>query len=633
MDLRPGKAGAILACAALSQSFRVSRANLATLLWSDTTDQRARSSLRQAIARLRRDAPAALEDFVNFEGPDVSLKLDRGAVAHLRLLDEVRAGRVDAESFADVRVPTGFCTSILDLTEEMDRFVLQERAIYFDDLQAALGDVLVAQDGEARCEAARVLKRLDATNETARRAIMRHLVDSGEVAAAIREFEDLQALLDTEFDVDPSPETLELHADIKMGRLAPAPVPSFNGTAGSGGGTARLPLIRVARAEPGGGGSEANAFFADLVAMLVRFREWSVADSRFDTGADADFALNVEVVDGGGVPVAVVLLRDERTGRFVWSENLELSFANWRRNHLEIVQHIASAIELTISRSRLAEMENWFPSKSTSFDLWLYSRDLVSIWRPERFDRAIEIMRSIVDIDPKFAPAHMELAALYNSQHLFRPGAPMSAAIMSDAARFAENAVRLDPLDGKSQRVLGYSELMNHRFEKAHFHLSRAVELNSADALTLISAALGLMFCGDREAADEATAAALSIRPEMPSFLIGYRATMQVLARRYEEAVATVESAPDGIMNLRGWEAIALWMLGRDAEAAEAATAFVKVTSENWCGATTVTPHLVCDWFQAAFPIRETRKKAALVAALRAAVAAGADAGRVSSTG
>lgn len=225
VDLRHGKAGALLACAVLSQSFRVSRANLATLLWSDTTDQRARSSLRQTIARLRRDAPAALEDFVNFEGPDISLKLDRGAVAHLRLLDKVREGHVDAEAFADVGVPTGFCASLLDLTEEMDRFVLQERTIYFDDLQAALGDVVEAHDSEARCEAARILKRLDATNETARRAIMRHLADSGEVAAAIREFEDLQALLDTEFDVDPSPETVELHADIKMGRLASAPSP------------------------------------------------------------------------------------------------------------------------------------------------------------------------------------------------------------------------------------------------------------------------------------------------------------------------------------------------------------------------------------------------------------------------
>ena len=58
VDVSAKKSRALLAILALSPSGSMSRPRLANLMWSDRGDEQARSSLRQALASLRRDFAA-----------------------------------------------------------------------------------------------------------------------------------------------------------------------------------------------------------------------------------------------------------------------------------------------------------------------------------------------------------------------------------------------------------------------------------------------------------------------------------------------------------------------------------------------------------------------------------------------
>tara|TARA_R110002012_G_scaffold128943_1_gene281307 strand:+ start:1538 stop:3274 length:1737 start_codon:yes stop_codon:yes gene_type:complete len=574
---------------------------------------------------LKAELPEEAEPYFGLDGAKMSIKAGRMSFSHLRILDSIDAGEIEPDLLNSSAVPSGFCQDHFDHTEELDTFLMQERSLYFDKLQMGLTRLLAHDDDATGVGAARVLVRLDATNEMARRHIMRGLAETGEPASAIREFEDLQQILEDDYDVEPSAKTIDLVANIKMGRIVPRiqTAPAMQPNQQSAQSRKVLPVICIAK--PGMSDTTKSlpavtSFLADLISVLVRFREWTVAEATPSGNLDADFDLSVEIIHDGAEPIIVVLLKEKSTGRFVWSENLELSFKDWRHNHLVVVQNVASAIESNISRDRLMQLDALFPSHSSSFDLWVYCRNLINIWRPERFDEAVGLMQEIAKIDPEFAPARVELAALYNARHLFRPGEVMASKIRKEAAAHAHAAVQLDPLDAKAQRVLGFSELMNRRFESAHFHLSRAVNLNSADALTLMSSALGLMFCGDKAVAMDAARSAMDIRQEIPAFLRGYLVTMHTLADQNEEAVHSAALAPEGIQNIRGWEAIAHWRLDCKPEAARSAARFLDITRENWHGDAPPTANAICRWFAEAFPIKDKTVHRALVDDLRAAM-------------
>ena len=71
------------------------------------------------------------------------------------------------------------------------------------------------------------------------------------------------------------------------------------------------------------------------------------------------------------------------------------------------------------------------------------------------------------------------------------------------ALAYAQEAVRLDPLDSRSQLCLGWSHAMAKHYEQAMIYIPLAHGLNDNDPWTLVSAANCYAFCGhDKEAAE-----------------------------------------------------------------------------------------------------------------------------------
>jgi len=57
--------------------------------------------------------------------------------------------------------------------------------------------------------------------------------------------------------------------------------------------------------------------------------------------------------------------------------------------------------------------------------------------------------------DARFAPAYSSLAQLNNSYHIVKPGTARDADRTMQALAYAHEAVRLGPLDSRSQLCLG----------------------------------------------------------------------------------------------------------------------------------------------------------------------------------
>jgi DNA-binding SARP family transcriptional activator len=243
------KAQALLAYCAIRRGSHL-RTTLATLLWGNSNDERARNSLRQTLHVLR----SALRG-----GPSGVLRIEADTVA-----TDLLALEVDVQAFEELAAAgtphaleraaalyRGDLLEGLDVGDEgfeewlrAERDRLRELAI--EVLAKLFRHQCAGGAVEAATQTARRLLALDPLQEIAHRALMRLLVQAGRREAALRQYEVCCSLLKRELHLEPDRETRRLYEDISSGRLPrPASVPSTIGEVAAIG--ARAPGIAAGR--------------------------------------------------------------------------------------------------------------------------------------------------------------------------------------------------------------------------------------------------------------------------------------------------------------------------------------------------------------------------------------------------
>ena len=200
------------------------RSQVAARLWPDVLDASARTSLRGALAALRK----AL-------GPDA----DRYLVATRERVGLSEAVRTDAADFdrlvaADrleeaVALWRGELLSGLD-----DEWVLVARDAWRDKAAEALAALAQRAEAAGALGAAvghaRAMVALDPLAEEAQRTLIRLLAAAGDRAAALATYGRYADRLRSELGVAPSPATRALHAELREADAAPSPPPAATGT-------------------------------------------------------------------------------------------------------------------------------------------------------------------------------------------------------------------------------------------------------------------------------------------------------------------------------------------------------------------------------------------------------------------
>jgi DNA-binding SARP family transcriptional activator len=621
------KARGILAYLALARNASESRERIAGLLWSDRAEDQARASLRQCLKQLRDQCGKAGFEGLRAERQDIGLDTSRVVLDLNIISDELEQGRVsdlltDGHSVSE-RILYGY--EALDASFDSWLHVIRQnwhdRVI--DGLQTIMRNA--AGDGSETTRAADALVRMDPTHEEAHRCLIRHYADSGNTPAALKQYKLLWDHLDEEFDMEPDDETMELIGEIKAGTYEPpgrAVVATAAKSAVSPVATARLtlPVIGIRNFVQAGPWRRErfliDGFRRELVAALIRFREWIIVEQGQPQGAFSssdeagsamatDYIVEGSYLEEGDSVHVVATLKDARQGRYVWSERLDLTEETWFEAHRLIVRRVAISLNIYLSVDRMQRATTRFNVPSDVYSRWLLGQELSYRWRLEDEEQAEEIFRSIIDETPRYAPAYSSLAQIINSRHHIYPGTFRSPEQHVEALELAKEAVKNDPLDSRTQLSLAWALAMNALYDKAILNYRLAGQLNENDPWTLVSSALGLAYCGESEEALDLTNQALAVGLDSSPLHLAYRSGVYFICGDYEACVDAASNSDDAVGYVQAWKSAALAHLDRLDEAREQARGFMESTRKIWRGGDDPSDAEIARWLLQCFPIRD----------------------------
>lgn len=639
LDVRSHKAQALIGHLALSTTLTETRERLAGLLWSESGEANARASLRQCLRDLRTLLGEA--GFPGFETGrrDVRLVGDLVCVDVWDVLDSARRGIVHPLMLSEKRLAESLMPGLDDVDPSFRAWLLVQRQTLHERLVRHLEDALEADgtDPARRRGLAEGLANLDPTHEGACQQLMRLHAEAGNVSTALRTYKALWELLDEEYGMEPSDETQALVAAIKSGTLRPSPPPALPARPAPSGMREETPATTILPPEPAGGsgaGARRKIFMSvkpfdaravgedrlhvvhgfrhDLIARLVRFRDWSVIDAPRAAAPSptGDDVASVYAVEASVFPMAdglllVLTLQEAETGVVIWSDRYELGLRDWLEAQQAIVRRIAIALNVHLSAERMARAAGRPEVSLDLFDRWLRGQELSFRWQPEHREQAERIFQSIIADAPRFAPAYSSLVQVMNSRHLVFPGLRRDPDREREALAMAKAAVEVDPIDSRTHLCLAWSLALNRQHDPAELAFHLACELNENDPWTLVSTALGRAFCGAEEHALRLADQALDLGFAASGEHWGYQGTIRFVCGDYEGCVAAAERARDHIANLPAWKAAALARLGRLDEAQAEAHRFLDLIAARWYGPVPADAAAITDWFLHCFPIQK----------------------------
>src|SRR5689334_7848035 len=102
-----------------------------------------------------------------------------------------------------------------------------------------------------------------------------------------------------------------------------------------------------------------QGFRRELIACLVRFREWAVRDMAAAPRAPAEqtkaaeYVIEADAFGAGDGLRLVLTLRDVNSGEYLWSHRTKISIDSWSEAQQVTVRHIATALNVNLSMQRL----------------------------------------------------------------------------------------------------------------------------------------------------------------------------------------------------------------------------------------------------------------------------------------
>jgi DNA-binding SARP family transcriptional activator/TolB-like protein len=636
IELRTRKAAAVLGYLALSDTKHESRERLVGLLWSRSDEEKARASLRQVVRELR----SVLEEagFGGFVAERLMIGVDIGQVEVdiESVLQQAENGRVHPLLLDAPALDERLLEGMDDLDPSFRVWVLAKRQTVHErlmrSLEAGLIGANVPRDTKKRFAAAIV--NLDPTHEHACRYLMLAHAEEGDIAGALRIYKSLWDLLDRDYGMEPSPATEELVASIKLGVFEPPlndrgahakngvlAVRAINGS-GLRSAPSVLPnapvkprLLLRPFAMHGVDSDHSHlvqGFSQHLAACLVRFREWNVVDRPSAAvvipaaGAAPQYCIETTAYQAGVEINIVMVLRDEATGIYVWSESFRLGLANWFETQQRIIRRIASSLNVQLSAERLMRLAGEPDVSLDVYDRWLRGQSLMAKFEPESWQRAVTIFRESIRENPHFSPCYSSLVQMNNIEHFVHPGVFRDIEKAKATLELAKIAVQLDPVDSRAHLCCGWSYVMALREVEAAPHMDLACDLNDNDPWTLLSSALYCVYCGSIEQARLRAGQALTVSLAPSQLEWGYHGIIRYLCGDYAGSLEACDRANNLIQTLPAWRAAALFELGQVSKAREEARRFINGIRSFWTGSVHPTEEAITRWLLQTHPISVT---------------------------
>jgi TolB-like protein len=277
----------------------------------------------------------------------------------------------------------------------------------------------------------------------------------------------------------------------------------------------------------------AQGFVEDLAAELSRFGVFELlyprAVDRFLKGEaqslpDGTHVLRGSIRCSGDVLRVGVQLVDSSSGRQVWAHRYDATAGEILTMQDDIASRIAGALAVQIDGARLAEARGFF-------------------------ERALAI-------DPCYARAYTGLSLTHFNQWSCQAWERWDEKERL-AYLYASRAAELDEDDATVQVVLARVFIYRRRFDEAAHHVERALRLNSNDPDVLVHSAMCLAFLGEPGRALTLTRKARRVDPNPPPWYLAIEAVALFLLGRHAEAAEMAIGTPAAMVDLPAWIAAA----------------------------------------------------------------------------
>lgn len=646
IGLRNRKARAMLAFLALSERGEEQRERLAGMLWSESSESHARGTLRQAVHETREAMLAAGCSALVGARATVGLRPGSFIVDVDAALRALAAGEVPEALLRQRLAAESLLAGFEDLDPAFHSWLTARRQTLHDrmirDLEQGYRDMALSRRRRRRLAEAALL--LDPTHEEACRVVMRCAAEDGEIGGALSAYDELYRLLGEEYDMEPSAPTQELVAEIKQGRFDTPASPQAGGhslpeevsqilvsdrpvTTPPPALPAAKPALVIAPFDMHGVEPDrvhlVEGFRLELIACLVRFREWYVADTDIDAartppGAPVStrYRVTTTTYQAGSSISAVMVVQNQTAGVMVWSERFEVRLDNWFTTQQRVVRRLAAGFNIELSSERLTWLASIPDASLEAHDVWLRAQLLILRFTPENWNDAAQMLAKAIERAPTFSPLYSSLVQMNNTFHIAHPGLYRARQKEERTLGLAQQAVRLDPRDSRAELALGWALAMSKRYAQAEAHMEIACELNPYDSWSLIAAGMFYAFVGNHVRAQELSAQAmeLTLSPSLAQWT--YLATTRYLCGDDEgllDASAHAHAlAPtpypwriQALSNLYAWRAAALCNLGRPEEARGEVARFLELTRANWFGPSPPTDAMIGRWLLHIYPISD----------------------------
>ncbi|RMC64888.1 BTAD domain-containing putative transcriptional regulator [Sinorhizobium meliloti] len=621
------KSQALLAYLWLKVNHTETRTRLSTLLWSRSGDNEARVSLRQELSRLNKEL-CGRNNLVLLSGDKFAIWLARSPppTDAEAIIWELEAGRIPSLLLEKALLNEQFLASFTGIDPELDLWISVQRSTFTKRCVRALSAIGERARGtELSKDAALALFNLDPSDESACRQLIEFAAAEGNMPEAMRLYKELNTLLWDNYGVRPSRALCDYVNALTKPEAPPPPTPQFP-MPNRGGGDGKL-LLLVHPVALAHAATEATQRFAvlrtELIGALSRFRDWSVrefnaADRRLADLQDGDKVYEV-VISGETLAEAdflTVNLVSISTRTCLWSEHLKVDYLHFTGQQRDTIRKIAFALNIEISAHRLSWILGNGESALDVYDKWLLGQSLLLNWRPKDEARAEALFRSILAQSATFAPAISSLVQILNSRHHVFPGVMRSREREIEALTLARRASQMAPHDCRTQLTLAWSYLMNDQFDQAVHYFRMAVDINDNDLWTLISAAQGLCYAGEKASSVELAERATLVGRGGDAMHWAYVACIQYHNENFLAAWKAIERAGDGAYFIFGMRAAILAQSGDEVASRAAAALFEKRIKEAWYGKCEPTQRNIRAWFSQIFPIRMLADRERLEAGL-----------------
>ena len=595
-----------------------SRDHLTNLLWSDRGEQQARNSLRQALNALKKLFDGIEPQPLQIERMNVNLANQLIEVDAFKLAELVQDQTPQAAAQATKLYRGEFLEGLMVRDSNGEEWLAAQRERFGRLATQVLENAVVFQLESGELNAAREtgerLVSLDRLNESAWQKLMRVYMARGERNQALMAYRRCLEILEKELGVDPTFETTALRAEIKdetpdmeakfiaaeSGKAADLVSESavIAGISISEG--PDIPSIVVLPFVNMSGDAEqeyfADGITEDIITELSRFRSLFVIarNSSFHYKGkspkvqDVGRELGVQYIVEGSVRKVGNKVRvnaqliDGVNGGHLWAERYDRDLTDIFAVQDDITQMVVSTLaggveDAALARAKQKSTENLAAHDYVlrgDNDYWGFTKDGVM--------RSRRAYLKAIELDPDYARAYSGLALTYISDWGFLWGKDPDDDL-ERAFEYAQKAVALDEAENRAYCVLGYAQAFQRDYARARASLERAVELNPNDAHTLAQMPYLFQLLGDCDMAIEMGVKALRLNPHRPSWYLIFLAEAYFTARRYEDAIATFESATGELPDTAAFLAATYAQFGRIDDARALMASFLESADpEPW---------------------------------------------------